>query len=235
MGRVYGVQDDDDKLSGWMSEDDTDEAPTGETAVKESIIRAADPPGADGRIQSGGKWDGAHYTAPVGDEFYQPYDTSTDVGMLQSAAFLAHTQLLAWRVALDSVAPFYPAEDVAVGRDFLTFAHRGVRGVMLSTYWTVAERVKFAEEMASGALDVTSPAQFFELIEEAREEDPDADPPSGIAAPTQRVVWVTPTGAVRFNLAQAVEETVEVETNMVAEVTDYTVYTSGGWIDDITG
>ena len=37
MPRVYGVQDDDDKLSGWMSEDETETAPTGETAVLESL------------------------------------------------------------------------------------------------------------------------------------------------------------------------------------------------------
>ena len=67
MPRVYGVQDADDKLSGWMSEDETDAAPTGETAVLESLIRAADPPGADGRIQSGGHWDGTTYTPPVGE------------------------------------------------------------------------------------------------------------------------------------------------------------------------
>ena len=33
MPRVYGVQDADEKLSGWMSEDETATAPTGETAV----------------------------------------------------------------------------------------------------------------------------------------------------------------------------------------------------------
>ena len=131
-----------------MSEDDTDAAPTGETAVLESTIRAADPPGTDGRIQSGGKWDGVNYTAPTGDEFYQPYDTSTDVGMLKNAAQLVHDQLKVWREHLDSEA--YPHEDVVVVRDFLTYAHRGIRGVMLSTNWTVAQRVKFAEEMASG-------------------------------------------------------------------------------------
>ena len=96
MPRVYGVQDDDQKVSGWMSEDDTVSPPTGETAVLESTIRAADPPGAEGRIQSGGKWDGTSYTAPVGDEFYQPYDTSTELGELQAAAVLAHDALVDW-------------------------------------------------------------------------------------------------------------------------------------------
>ena len=86
MPRVYGVQDADDKLSGWMSEDETDAAPTGETAVLESLIRAADPPGADGRIQSGGHWDGTTYTPPAGDEFFLPYDATTAAGMVKDAA-----------------------------------------------------------------------------------------------------------------------------------------------------
>ena len=86
MARVWGVQDADNKLSGWVSEDETEAAPTGETAVLESVIRAADPPGADGRIQSGGHWDGTTYTPPVGDEFYLPFDPTTDVGSVQVAA-----------------------------------------------------------------------------------------------------------------------------------------------------
>ena len=86
MPRVYGVQDADDKLSGWMSEDETETAPTGETAVLESVIRAADPPGADGRIQSGGHWDGTTYTPPVGDEFFLPFDPTTDAGTVKVAA-----------------------------------------------------------------------------------------------------------------------------------------------------
>ena len=122
------------------------------------------------RIQSGGKWDGTNYTAPVGDEFYQPYDTSTDVGMLKSAAFLSP-------LSIDSVAPvpwmrlqpYYPAADVAVWARLPELWARGVLGRDAARNgWTVAERVKFAEEMASGAADVTTPAEFIEVIEQAR-------------------------------------------------------------------
>ena len=73
MARVWGVQDADEKLSGWTSEDETDVAPTGETAVLESVIRAFDPPGAEGRIQSGGHFNATTgYTAPVGDDYFVP-------------------------------------------------------------------------------------------------------------------------------------------------------------------
>ena len=98
MPRVYGVQDADNKLSGWMSEDETETAPTGETAVLESTIRAADPPGADGRIQSGGHWDGTTYTPPVGDEFFLPFDPTTDAGTVKVAA---HAMMDTFDDALD--------------------------------------------------------------------------------------------------------------------------------------
>ena len=101
MPRVYGVQDADDKLSGWISEDETDTAPTGETAVLESVIRAADPPGADGRIQSGGHWDGTTYTPPAGDEFFLPYDPTTADGMVKDAA---HAMMDVFEIALVFIA-----------------------------------------------------------------------------------------------------------------------------------
>ena len=73
MARVWGVQDADEKLSGWTSEDETDVAPTDETAVLESAIRAFDPPGAEGRIQSGGHFNSTTgYTAPAGTEYFVP-------------------------------------------------------------------------------------------------------------------------------------------------------------------
>ena len=228
--RRYFVQTSDSKIVG-LTDDDGAELLPGTTAVLESTIRAATPPGADGDIIILGKWDGVNYTAPSGDGILQPLDLTTDVGMLKEAAYLAHDQLIAWREALEAVSLYYPAEDVAVGHDYLTFGHRGVRGVMLSTFWSVAERVKFAEEMATGAADVTTPAEFFELIEQAREDSDDGE---GILAPTQRCVWVNPTGAERFNLAQVIGSTEGVEANMVAEVDDYTIYANGAWIDGIT-
>ena len=102
---------------------------------------------------------------------------------------------------------------------------------MLSNHWTVAQRIKFAEEMATGAADVTGPAEFFEVIEEARESGDS----NAIAAPTQRVVWANPADGSRYELASCVNDTADdVEDNMVAEVDDFTVYPTGGWIDDIT-
>ena len=161
MPRVYGVQDDDQKVSGWMSEDDTVSPPTGETAVLESTIRAADPPGAEGRIQSGGKWDGTSYTAPVGDEFYQPYDTSTELGELQAAAVLAHDALVDWEGQADSIGHLKPTALRATVHDFLVWAHPGLAKVCLSTHWTLADRIKVCEETVSGPADVTDIYDFM--------------------------------------------------------------------------
>ena len=180
-----------------------------------------------GTIYQGGTWDDTDYVPP--DNILLPLDLTTDVGMLKNAARIAHDQLKAWREDLDSEA--YPHEDVVVVRDFFTYAHRGIRGVMLSTAWTVAQRVKFAEETASGTADAHTAAEFTELVEQARES---ATPNSDIAAPTSRVLWVNPSTGSQVTLAGAIGLTTSHIADMEAEVTDYTVYTDGEWIDDIT-
>ena len=125
--------------------------PAGHDFILKSTIEAV----YSDTIWQGGTWDGTTYVPP--DNILVPPDTTTDVGMLTQAALLVHEQLIAWRIALEDVAPYYPAQDVATGHDFLSFGHRGVRGVMLSTTWTVENRVKFAEEMATGSADVSYP------------------------------------------------------------------------------
>ena len=178
----------------------------------------------DDMIYQGGTWDGTAYVPP--DNIILPLDLATDVGMLKNAAMLAHDQLKVWREHLDSEA--YPHEDVVVVRDFFTYKHRGIRGVMLSTHWTVAQRVKFAEESASGTADANTAAGLTELVEQARENEP------AIVPPTSRVIWVNPDTGVPVNLSAAVMLASNHVGDMVAEVTDYTVYTDGEWIDDIT-
>ena len=149
MPRVYGVQDADDKLSGWMSEDETDAAPTGETAVLESLIRAADPPGANGRIQSGGHWDGTTYTPPVGSEFFLPYDATTAAGMVKDAA---HDMM----DVFDEGMAYIADNRMMWTDDLITKAIEGIHWQMVNTARvalnatrTHARRQKFCEESAS--------------------------------------------------------------------------------------
>ena len=162
MPRVYGVQDADDKLSGWMSEDETETAPTGETAVLESVIRAADPPGADGRIQSGGHWDGTTYTPPVGDEFFLPFDPTTDAGTVKVAA---HGMMDTFDDALDFLernANLWPAENITNAKEGIHWQWVNTARCCLNTTRTPANRIKICEESASFPSDVSSPIEYVD-------------------------------------------------------------------------
>ena len=82
----------DEEIVG-LSDDDDFAVPTDQTAVLDSVIRAVDPPGATGRIQSGGKWDGTDYTAPSGGGVLVPFDPDTELGRKQIAATTLHEWL----------------------------------------------------------------------------------------------------------------------------------------------
>ena len=162
MPRVYGVQDADNKLSGWMSEDETETAPTGETAVLESVIRAADPPGADGRIQSGGHWDGTTYTPPVGDEFFLPFDPTTDAGTVKVAA---HAMMDTFDDALDFLernANLWPAENITHAKEGIHWQWINTARCCLNSTRTPANRIKICEESASFPSDVSSPSEYVD-------------------------------------------------------------------------
>ena len=220
----YWRQTSDQKLVASAFSDSP--VPTGHDFILTTTIEAA----YSGEIWQDGKWDGSAYTPP--DNIIVPFDLTTDMGMLQNAATLGHVQLGAWSSDLYEIAPYYPEEDVVVVHNFLTFGHRGLRGIMLSTFWSVAERVKAAEETASGFTDASTIIAMLELVEQARE----TDSIPVIAAPTQRIAFVNPTGAVRYTLAGSAEMTAaDVEENMVAEAASYTVYPTGAWIAGITG
>ena len=164
MPRVYGVQDADDKLSGWMSEDETETAPTGETAVLESVIRAADPPGTDGRIQSGGHWDGTTYTPPVGDEFYLPFDPTTDAGTVKVAA---HSMMDRFDVVLgfmDRNANLWPAENITNAEEGIHWQWVNTARCCLNSTRTPANRIKICEESASFPSDVSSPVEYVDRM-----------------------------------------------------------------------
>ena len=77
MVRRFWVRDLDDVITGFADNDDA-EVPDLHTSVLESVIRVADPPGAAGRIQGGGTWDGATYTRPAG--VLVPFDWVNRVG-----------------------------------------------------------------------------------------------------------------------------------------------------------
>ena len=163
MARVYGVHDADDKLSGWMSEDDTDVAPTGETAVLESDIRAYDPPGADGRIQAGGTFDTTDgYKPPEGDAYYQPFDSSTDLGRKQIKATELHEWLHGITAGVHAVRHEKPQIDVARAEQFIAMAHWANYVVAHMAGIDIDQFEAWVDAMILGASDVTTVQTYFE-------------------------------------------------------------------------
>ena len=72
--RRWIVQTSDGKLIGFTDDQDVDPPDAAfATFVLESVIRAADPPGATGEILPLGTWDGTDYTPPSGGGIVEAY------------------------------------------------------------------------------------------------------------------------------------------------------------------
>ena len=197
--------------------------PPGHTAVLKSVVDTA----CSCASRMRGLWDGTTYTLPAS---LKP--PTADEGRLKAAARVLHQRLAALAEGLDGVSTYWPAADVALAHDMLAYAHRGVRGVVLSGAWTVAGKLVFMQLTGLGPLDVASPAQFFERIEDA----------TGFADPAlradPRVLWVNPDTGIRVDLHQWAQHAVDTSTpsilsRMAPETTDLTDYIGGAWIDGI--
>ena len=197
--------------------------PPGHTAVLKSVVDAACSCASRGR----GMWDGTTYTLSA--SLKAP---TTDAARLKAAARVLHQRLTVLADGLDRVSTFWPAADVALGQNMIAYAHRGVRGVVLSGAWTVAGKIVFMQLTGLGPLDVASPGEFFERIEEAGNfSDPAlrADP---------RVLWVNPDTGIRVGLENWASAAVDTSTpsilsRMATETTDLTDYIGGAWIAQI--
>ena len=197
--------------------------PPGHTAVLKSVVDAA----CSCASRMRGMWDGTTYTLPAS---LRPQ--TTDAGRLKAAARVLHQRLTVLADGLDRVSTFWPAADVSLAHDMLAYAHRGVRGVVLSGAWTVAGKLVFMQLTGLGPLDVASPGEFFERIEESDEfSDPAlrADP---------RVLWVNPDTGLRVALAAWASNAVDTSTptilsRMAPETTDLSEYIGAAWIAQI--
>ena len=150
--------------------------PTGHDFILKSTIEAV----YTGEIWQLGTWDGTTYEPPAG--ILVPYDTTTDTGELQAAALGLHEQLLAWASGVDAEALFQSARDVGVAHDFLTYAHHASYVVFNSATWTMAQKLAWANKMATGASDVVSPFTFFQVAHLISED----------MVPTEACAWVNP-------------------------------------------
>ena len=84
--RRWIVQTSDGKLIGFTDDQDVDPPDAAfATFVLESVIRAADPPGATGEILPLGTWDGTDYTAPSGGGIVVHIDPTSAIGGVQEA------------------------------------------------------------------------------------------------------------------------------------------------------
>ena len=203
--------------------------PPGHTVVAKAVVDAA----CSCASRMRGLWDGTTYTLPAS---LKPQ--TTDAGRLKAAARVLHQRLTVLAEGLDRVSAFWPAADVSVGHDLHAYAHRGVRGVVLSPAWTVAQKITFMEQTGLGAADVTNPGEFFERIEEGGEhfEDPAerVDP---------RTLWANPDTGLRVNLDQWATGAVDaglgsptgptVLSRMAPDTPNLTDYVGGAWIIQI--
>ena len=90
-----------------------------------------------------------------------PYDLTTDIGMRKAQARTLHDQLLIWTQGLIEEGVFHPADEVAIGHDFLLYAHHASYVVFNSSTWTATQQIAWADKMSTGALDVTRSTYFL--------------------------------------------------------------------------
>ena len=148
--RRWLVQTSDGKLLGFTDDQDVDPPDAAfATFVLESVIRAADPPGATGDILPLGTWDGTTYTAPSGGGIVEHIDPTSAIGGVQEAC---KDMLDVFDVALAYIWD----NRFAWTEDARTKAEEGIywqrinsARVALNPTRTHARRQKFCEESAS--------------------------------------------------------------------------------------
>ena len=157
--------------------------PTGETGVLESVIRGYDPPGAEGRIQSGGHYNTTDgYTPPVGDSYLIPFDSSTALGQKQIAAQLLHEALMGARAAILEIAPEKVQAHVQRLLEFEAMAHWG-NYVVAHMALTSAEFVEWVDKMLEGPTGGDTLQGLFESVHNITADK----------IPEEACVWVNPT------------------------------------------
>ena len=135
---------------------------------------------------------------------------------LRDAFRTLHQQLHNWADGLDRLARGQAAATVAIGHDFLFRAHQAAYLIgRNSTTYTIAQRVAWANAMATGAADVTSPAEFYQHVLD-----------DGITGPTGPTAWVNPADATKLNLSAS--QTISGTVPTTAELA------SGNWIEALS-
>ena len=191
----------------------------------------------DGHLPNQAYWDGSKLLEEIPELVV--FAGLSDENKMKVGTRGLHDGLVNLQNFLDTIAHYYPVADVTIAHDMLTFSHRAIRGVMLGTHWTNAQKLLWLQAMALGPTDVppTNPIQYFEVVEENRVAVAAGgdSPPAAIVAPTDYFMWAHPNDATRWSLADCVSNTADEVSNMAAAATDSTVFVNGSWIDSITG
>ena len=148
--RRWIVQTSDGKLIGFTDDQDVDPPDAAfATFVLESVIRAADPPGATGEILPLGTWIAGAYTAPSGGGIVVHIDPTSDIGAVQEAC---SEMLDTFDVALALIADnagAWPEAARARAETGIYWQTANSARVALNSTRTHARRQKFCEESAS--------------------------------------------------------------------------------------
>ena len=148
--RRWIVQTSDGKLIGFTDDQDVDPPDAAfATFVLESVIRAADPPGATGEILPLGTWLAGAYTAPSGGGIVVHIDPTSDIGAVQEAC---SEMLDVFDIALEYIHQnrfAWQAGHRAAAVDGIHWQIVNTARVVLNSTRTHARRQKFCEESAS--------------------------------------------------------------------------------------
>ena len=183
MARRYWIQTSDNKITGF-SDIDAVAVPDDHTAVLETVIRAVDPPGADGRIQAGGTWDGSAYTAPIGGGVI-----TIDTGIVTVAARNALDVLDSGVSLILDNASTWPFKSVVSALTAIHYQKVNMARICLNATRTEANRQKFCEEVGSWPADSNGDVATFvdgvaaiDASDKYSFVDPTGDPPARVDA-----------------------------------------------------
>ena len=174
-------------------------------------------------------------TAIVSETAYEAVvaNARSDTRKLKDASQALHDAYCALVSRLEdhALADYFKREHVNWAHDFLAYAHRGTRAVMMSDNLTTIQKLLWAQANGLGPTDVppdNRPA-FFEVV-----EDWDAETAIG-SVPSEAIVFADPTDAARYALVDCKGNTASLADGVLADETDNIGdYIRGAWIADIT-
>ena len=177
------------------------------------------------------------YRSPTGVQIARPLTAAAQALLAKKNALRGlHTGLHGWADGLDTLSRGQPPRLVTAGHAWLYFKHFGAYLVgtnqLVSPFNNLsdAQIIAWANRSAQGALDVTSPFQFYQ-----REGSITDTSHMFYNGPTAPATWVRPDNATALNLASSLSSGSSTVFEAAAGV-DISVVdlTTGSWIDALT-